>query len=694
MRPVHLVPVAAVLLTLGALVSAPGLRAADADMSREEQTLKAADVGTDNESLLAFFRKRTLTGDYPARIAALIRQLSDESYKARKQATRELIGLGAPALAALREAAKSTDAEIQRRALRCIEVIEKEPGKALPLAALHLVAARTPAGASAVLLGYVPFADDREVEEQAYEALLAVGVKHGKPDATLRAALGDKHAARRAAAAYVMGASGDLSQRPAVRRLLGDNDAKVRLRAAQALVGKEIQEAAERFAEADEKLLKELKVADDGPSLLAFFRKRTLSKEDQRRLRELVDQLGSNVFRVRTKASAELTQLGSSALPFLRPALQNPDVEVRTRAAKCIATIESGPAMALPAAAVRVLRRRAPAQAIETLLAYTPFADNEEVEEEVLNALCVLATETAKLNPALRTALSDNEPARRAMAASVLGRVGTRDEFQPIHKLLADHDAKVRYQAAQVLLANKEKQALPALVGLLADGPMDLAYKAQDLLADATDAQVTKVELTADQAVRRQVRDAWMGWWKANEAGLDLSKLSLDTERAKSTRATKVTMQCLNAFVRLDKEGFKKHLKYPFYMEGMTRDGKGIQNAEQLDQFFKMFEMAAAQAKEFFKDITFKVTKVGRLDEFLKKKARQEFMVRMQENEDRFLKQFRKQEIFIVYIEVTHKGRVEGQGGAVFVRYVAGRPWVVGLGSSRTEAMANKPKKQ
>jgi HEAT repeat protein len=59
------------------------------------------------------------------RIARLVRQLGAESFEERERATRELLEIGGPALAALRDAAASTDAEIARRAKACIPEIER-----------------------------------------------------------------------------------------------------------------------------------------------------------------------------------------------------------------------------------------------------------------------------------------------------------------------------------------------------------------------------------------------------------------------------------------------------------------------------------------------------------------------------------------------------------------------------------------
>src|SRR5438552_3641316 len=73
---------------------------------------------------------------------------------------------------------------------------------------------------------------------------------------------------------------------------------------------------------ADEAVLHKAGLAADGPALLAFFRRQTLSAADQARLTATVQRLGDAAFVVREKASADLVSAGRSVLPLLRSALE------------------------------------------------------------------------------------------------------------------------------------------------------------------------------------------------------------------------------------------------------------------------------------------------------------------------------------------------------------------------------------
>ncbi len=431
----------------------------------------------------------------------------------------------------------------------------------------------------------------------------------------------------------------------------------------------------------DEQILKKANQPADGPALLEFFRKRTLTRADQERMDALVRQLGSKTFRLRSQASAELIRLGPCALPVLRRALKDPDVEVRSRADKCLKAIKNGPGPALPSAAARLLKARKPTGAAPVLLAYLPFADDEDVEEEVVGALLVLAFADGTSDAALPAALRDPHPARRAAAAYLLGRAGTADQRQEVRKLLADGQAAVRFQAAQGLLLGKDKTAVPALIALLAEGPFELARKAEDILVDVRGEPVSKADLPEDPARRREARAAWEGWWKTHEARVDLGRLTLNNERTRVLKARRMAEQCTAALLRLDVPAFKKTLKFPVLMEGPGNQ-QHVQGPEQIDQMFKTLDKIP-QIKEELKKMSFVFKKTGRVDEYLP-------IARPHEKD--FLAKLRRSEVVVVYLEMRQNGQPAGGGGlgALFVRVAAGRAAVVGFGTPQQQAPARK----
>jgi hypothetical protein len=224
------------LLFAGLLLLAAPAGADEADpVKADEQALREAGLKTDPAALLEFFRRRALSPADQDRLTALVGRLGDRSFRRREQAAAELESAGRVALPFLRRGLRSGDPEVVRRAEGCIRHIEHGPEISLAGAAARLLAVHKPEGTAAVLLAYLPFADDESVAEEAGAALAAAAVRAGTPEPVLVEALADRLPVKRAAAAEALCRAGAAGPRQAVRRLLRDPEAAVRLRAAAAL---------------------------------------------------------------------------------------------------------------------------------------------------------------------------------------------------------------------------------------------------------------------------------------------------------------------------------------------------------------------------------------------------------------------------------------------------------------------------
>jgi HEAT repeat protein len=183
-------------------------------------------------------RKRTLTEGDRAKVQALIDKLGDDAFDERQQAESDLKKLGGRALPLLRRAARHPDLEVRQRVEACLKAIEGDAATPLSPVTVRLIALRKPAGAAEALLAFLPFAEEEALAAEVQAALNAVTWAAGRPDPAVLRALEDKAPARRAAAAEALcqGPAGD--HLDAVRKLLKDADAAVRLRAALALAGR------------------------------------------------------------------------------------------------------------------------------------------------------------------------------------------------------------------------------------------------------------------------------------------------------------------------------------------------------------------------------------------------------------------------------------------------------------------------
>ncbi len=276
----------------------------------------------------------------------------------------------------------------------------------------------------------------------------------------------------------------------------------------------------------DEQLLKTAHVSPDGPTLLTFFRERTLTEAKRTQLGEMVKKLGDDDFDAREKASADLVKAGRLALPVLRPALRDPDAEVARRAADCLRGIEQGNDAVLVAAAARVLAVRKPDGAAAVLLAYLPAAPDEAAEDAALAALGVVGLRDGKAAPALVAALKDKDAARRTAAASVVGRAGA-EQRKAVVPLLEDADPRVRFGAASALIRAGQKSAVPVLIAFVEKGTPALSWQAEDLLfrMAGPDAKLPALGPGVEAA---KCRRAWDEWWKEKSDKIDLTKINLE----------------------------------------------------------------------------------------------------------------------------------------------------------------------
>ncbi len=207
----------------------------------------------------------------------------------------------------------------------------------------------------------------------------------------------------------------------------------------------------------------------DGPALLAEFRKRTLSAADQDKVQALIRKLGDKSFRVREQATADLVAYGTVVVPLLRAALKGADLERQRRVERCLQTIASSARRSLPPVAARLLALRKPPGAVEALLAFLPWAEEEHLAGEVQTALTTLAVRDGKVDPALVRALDDPLPVRRAVAAEVLARAGGAEARPAVRKLLHDADPTVRIRVASALAEANDKEAISVLRDALKD---------------------------------------------------------------------------------------------------------------------------------------------------------------------------------------------------------------------------------
>lgn len=279
----------------------------------------------------------------------------------------------------------------------------------------------------------------------------------------------------------------------------------------------------------EERLLRQAGVPTDGAGLVGFFRQRTADVSDAEHIKALVRQLGDDKFKTRQKASRQLVTLGPRARPFLQAAVKDPDPEIARRAQECLQRIGEGMTSATVSAAVRVLARHKPPEAAAVLLAYLPSAEDEPVAETIRQALEKLAVRDGKAEPALRAALEDKTPARRAAAGAALVRAHAPDALPTVRKLLQDRDPLVRLRVGLALVAARDKEAVSVLIRLIDDLPPEQVGLVLSLLDRLAGDAAPPLVYGEDAAAHRKYREAWETWWKEQQARIEPARLEQAT---------------------------------------------------------------------------------------------------------------------------------------------------------------------
>src|SRR5437764_418258 len=83
----------------------------DAEIVQEERLLREAGIGCDGPGILAFFRSRTLSAADQERLKQAVRQLGDDTFAVREQASQDIIRAGRFSLPLLRPLVGDSDLE-------------------------------------------------------------------------------------------------------------------------------------------------------------------------------------------------------------------------------------------------------------------------------------------------------------------------------------------------------------------------------------------------------------------------------------------------------------------------------------------------------------------------------------------------------------------------------------------------------
>jgi hypothetical protein len=362
-----------------------------------------------------------------------------------------------------------------------------------------------------------------------------------------------------------------------------------------------------------QKNLRKAGVGIDPAGLLAFFRKRTVEVGQEERIQQLIQQLGADSFQAREEASRQLMALGVLALPALQRASGSGDLELRRRVQQCLGKVDVGRETDLVMAAASLLGECRTRQAPAVLLNYLPWAPSEEARHAVVLALLRHAHHSRKVAPevlaTLRLPSTEKAQPRKGAAALVVGLVGTPEQQGLVRPLLKASHPSLRLQAARAVLLTQSPEAVPVLIDLLGEGPMELAQDAEDLLIQIAGDHAPGVSLGQEKPAREKCQRAWQAWWNTRGKTVDLARSKLEPLQVNlARRAEVVGQQFIDAIFRTgDAAILKRTAGFPFRIH----DSQVFANLEALDA-----QMAKSRANLRTKKLTWKVEKVMNAEAF------------------------------------------------------------------------------
>jgi HEAT repeat protein len=420
----------------------------------------------------------------------------------------------------------------------------------------------------------------------------------------------------------------------------------------------------------DEQLLQAAKVGVTPQALLEYLRQQTVKADERQQFALLIKKLDDRSYQKREKAMVEVIGVGPKALPVLRRGLQGATLEMRLRLERCIQALEKDSAAQTAGAVVRLIKVRRPAGACAVLFSYVASAPDENVEEEVIDALASLGVRDSTVDPLFEAALSDPLPAKRGAGALLLGRAGSRHQRALVHLLLDDPHPTVRLRAAQGLLLGRDRSAIPALIALLAKAPLAVAEQAEDTLVELAGKTAPSASLGDDGDARQKCYQAWTTWWQTNQtkiapARANLESLSRDNPTA---RVREVAKSFMVGVFKFDKGLIRKTTDLPFFIGGGL--GERIYDREAWDMLF-----GEVPVEQRMKEVKFIVLKVMAAEEYAKTAPREDTEV---------LKSFGKQPIRVVIGNLHENGQRREQF-SLFVRVTGTRARVVGIGAPQPD---------
>src|SRR5437763_1210779 len=191
-------PLLACLFLIPLAIPAAAQQPTEKPGAADELILQQAKLATDDNALFALLAGRTLQDGDRDTMQKLVEQLGDRNFQVRDRAKTSLVQRGPLAIPFLKKAQPTAPLEMSLLLDKALKEINQSSGPEPAVAAARLLAARTAPKSAALhektlktLLHLLPYVDDDYAEDEILACVARLGLKAGKIDPVLQAALKD-----------------------------------------------------------------------------------------------------------------------------------------------------------------------------------------------------------------------------------------------------------------------------------------------------------------------------------------------------------------------------------------------------------------------------------------------------------------------------------------------------------------------
>jgi WD40 repeat protein len=252
-----------------------------------------------------------------------------------------------------------------------------------------------------------------------------------------------------------------------------------------------------------------------------------VSPLSDKRLRQLVRQLGDNSYARREQAMKLLSVLPVVPSQALHDAAQSRDPEVRYRARIVLNRTRKARNSPALLAAFKKMRGKAFAKGAPVVLEMIPQLESETMIAAAAEALDSIAQ--PEHVGKLRTALRRGKHTRMRLAAlRVLVRLAGEKAVDDLKDVVKEDDEQIRMAAAAALVNLKRRESLEVLVKLLDSKDVAIRAGAVRYLRNITGRRFGYLAIDKSPARQRAARQ-WLAWVSRHGA---TAKLNLDPKQA------------------------------------------------------------------------------------------------------------------------------------------------------------------